>query len=89
MSGPALSEGKPEALVVPNAPDPLDEEDYPSVQYWHDENWIKHTERQKDCGQPIPRLGFLTDRDGNLVAESRIKIFTSVAKQAWNELYCH
>jgi hypothetical protein len=89
MSGPAPNEGNPEALVVPNAPEPLDEENYPDVQYWHEENWIKHTERQKDRGQSVPKLGFLTDRDGNLVAESRIKVFTSTAKQAWNELYRH
>ena len=87
LSVSALSEGKPETLVVPGAPDPLDKEDYPDVQYWHDEDWIKHTERQKDRGEVVPRLGFLTDRDGNLVVESQIKVFTSTAKQAWNELY--
>src|SRR6266576_7168859 len=43
MSVSALSEGKPEAFVVPGAPDPLDKEDYPDVQYWHDKDWIKHT----------------------------------------------
>jgi hypothetical protein len=44
MSVPAPSKGKPEALVVPDAPEPLEEEDYPDVQYWCDEDWIKHTE---------------------------------------------
>ena len=83
------SEGKPEDLVVPNAPQPLDEENYPDMRYWHEEDWIKHTERQRDRGEVIPRLGFLTDEDGDLVTESRIKIFTSTAKQAWNELYRH
>lgn len=83
------SKENPEALVVPEAPEPLNEEDYPDVQFWHDENWIKYTERQKDLGELFPRLGFLTDRDGNLVTDSRIKAFTSTAKQAWNELYCH
>lgn len=89
MSIAAPSEEKPNALVIPDAPEPLDEEDYPDVQYWHEQNWIKHIERQKDRGGVIPRLGFLTDRDGNPVAESRIKTFTSTAKQAWNELYRH
>jgi hypothetical protein len=89
MSGPAPNKGKPEALVFPDALELLDEEDYPDVQYWHEENWIKHTKQQKDCGQSVRRLGFLTDRDGNLVAELRIKVFTSMAKQAWNELYRH
>jgi hypothetical protein len=88
-SVPAPSEGKPDALVIPNAPEPLDEEDYPDVQYWHGEDWFKYTERQKDRGELVSRLSFLTDRDGNLMSESRIKAFTSTAKQAWNELYRH
>jgi hypothetical protein len=83
------SKENPEALVVPEASEPLDEEDYPDVRYWHDENWIKYTERQKDLKELFPRIGFLTDRDGNLVTDSRIKAFTSTAKQAWNELYHH
>jgi hypothetical protein len=89
MSDPAPHHRNPKGLVVPNAPEPLDEEDYPAVHYWHDRDWIKHTERQKDRRQGIQRLGFLTNEDGNPVTESRIKAFTSTAKQAWNELYRH
>ena len=44
MSVSAPSKGKSEALVVPGASDPLNKEDYPDVQYWHDKDWIKHTE---------------------------------------------
>lgn len=44
MSVPAPSEGKSEALVMLDAPEPLDKEDYSDVQYWYKENWIKHTE---------------------------------------------
>jgi len=83
------NEGKPNVLIIPNPLEPLDEEDYPEIQYWHDENWIKHIEQQKDCGESVLQLGFLTDRDRNLIAELWIKIFMSTAKQAWNELYCH
>jgi hypothetical protein len=89
MSNRVPSEGKPEALVIPDTPEPLDEDDYPEVPYWHEEDWIKHSERQKDHGEVVSRLGFLTDSDGNLVTESRIKFFTSTAKQVWNELYRH
>jgi hypothetical protein len=87
MSIRTASEGKPEALVVPDAPDPLDEDEYPDVPYWYDEGWIKHSEQQKDRGDAAPRLGFLTNSDGSQVTESRIKVFTSTAKQVWNELY--
>lgn len=86
---PAPSEENPDTLVIPNAPQPLDEDDYPNVPFWHEEDWIKHTERQKDGGKVISRLGFLTDDSGNPMSESQIKIFTSTAKQLWNELYRH
>ena len=81
-SVPAPSEGKPKAFVISNAPEPLDKDDYSDVRYWHDKNWFKYTERQKDRGELVSRLDFLTDRDDNLISELRIKIFTSTAKQA-------
>jgi hypothetical protein len=89
MSDTAPGHGAPECLVVPDGPEPLDKEDHLEVQYWYDEDWINYAERQKDCGQVVPRLGFLTGDDGNPVTESRIKAFMSAAKLAWNELYRH
>jgi hypothetical protein len=83
----APNQEKSDSLVVPDPPQPLDQEDYPDVYYWHEEDWVKYTERQRDRGQLPPRLGFLTDEDGSPVPESRIKTFMSTAKQAWNELY--
>lgn len=85
----APSEVKPEALVIPDAPESLDEEDYPDVPYWQESDWTTHCERQKDCGKTTSKLGFLTDDDGNPLPESRIKKFMSNAKLAWNELYRH
>ena len=84
MSVPTPGKGKPdsEVLIIPDALEPLDNEDYPNVQYWHDKDWIKHTERQRDREASVLRLGFLTNRDGNIVLESQIKVFTSTAKQA-------
>jgi hypothetical protein len=88
-SEPATRAIKLEALIVPDAPEALDEEDYLDVPYWRDSNWANHTERQKERGKPVSKLGFLTDEAGDLVSESRIKEFTSHAKQVWNELYRH
>jgi hypothetical protein len=76
-----------DSLIVPDQPRPLDEEDYLDVLYWREDSWVKHTEEQRERGRVPPRLGFLTDDDGNPVTESRIKTFMSTAKQAWNELY--
>ncbi|KAI0276459.1 hypothetical protein BC826DRAFT_1114125 [Russula brevipes] len=89
MSNHPPSQGKPEALVIPDTPEPLDEDEYLDIPYWHDEDRVKHSEQQKDCRKVAPRLGFLTDADGNIVTESWIKVFTMTAKQAWNELYRH
>jgi hypothetical protein len=86
-TAPSPKQENSDSLVVPDQPQPLDEEDYPEVLYWQEELWAKHTEEQKERGQNPPRLGFLTDDDGNPVPESRIKFFMATAKQAWNELY--
>lgn len=83
----ASSQGKPDVLVIPKGPEPLDQDDYPCVLYWRESDWATHCERQKDLGRTMPKLGFLTDDEGNPVAESRMKKFMSHAKHAWNELY--
>jgi hypothetical protein len=85
----ASSSRKIESLVIPPAPEMLDEDDYSNVPYWHESDWSNHCERQRDRGRSVPKLGFLTDDDGSPVVESRIKDFMSHAKQAWNELYRH
>jgi hypothetical protein len=63
MALTALSKGKPEMLVVPDAPALLDEEDYPFIPYWQEEDWMTHCECQKDCGKVTPKLSFPTDHD--------------------------
>src|SRR5712691_11822429 len=88
MPDMAPNQEKPDSLDVPDPPQPLDEEDYPDVHHWHEEDWVKYTEWQHNYGQVSPRLRFLTNEDGSPVLESQIKTFMSTVKQAWNELYC-
>lgn len=76
-------------LVVPDGPEVLDQEDYLNVPYWQEADWTAHCERQKDCGKTMPKLSFLTNEDGTLLTDSRIKKFMASAKIAWNELYHH
>jgi hypothetical protein len=78
---------KSDSLDVPDSVPPLDQGNYPYARYWHEDEWVKYTERQRDRGQVPQRLGFLTDEEGSPISESRIKVFMSTAKQAWNELY--
>lgn len=78
-----------DTLVIPPAPEILNEADYPDVPYWNESDWTNYSERQRDRGKPVSRLAFLTDEDGGLITESRIKEIVSYAKQAWNGLFCH
>ena len=89
MPDPARNQVQSDILVFPDQPEsqPLDEDNYPDIPYWHEESWVKHAEEQRERGQNPPKLGFLTDDCGEPVTESRIKMFMSTAKQAWNELY--
>jgi hypothetical protein len=73
-----------DTLIVPDAPEALIKDDHKKVPYWHESDWVKHADRRKDCGQSAPKLGFLTDKDGGPVTESRIRDFMSHAKQTWN-----
>jgi len=88
-SDAAPRDGKLDTLIIPDAPETLQEDDYPDVPYWRDSDWVGHSERQKDRGEPISKLGFLTDKFGSVIVDSRIKEFTLHAKQLWNELYRH
>ena len=76
-------------LVIPHAPEVLEEDDYPDVSFWRESDWTDHGERQKDRGKPVTKLAFLTDENGIPVPEAHIKMFMSHAKQTWNELYRH
>ena len=84
-----MAGGQTHGLAVPDAPDSLDQEDYPHVPYWQEVDWIAHCERQKDLGRPTPKLGFLTDSDGSPLTDLRMKKLMSGAKRAWNELFLH
>ena len=88
-SDAASRNGKLDTLIIPDAPEILQEDDYPDVPYWRDSDWMGHSEQQKDHGEPISKLGFLTDEYGGVVIDTRIKEFTLHAKQLWNELYRH
>jgi len=66
----APNQDKSNTLDTPDLLQLLNQEDYPYVCYWHKDNWIKFTDRQRDSGQVPSRLGFLTDKDGSPIPES-------------------
>ncbi|KAH9009162.1 hypothetical protein EDB85DRAFT_2163188 [Lactarius pseudohatsudake] len=82
-------DAKPETLNIADALEMLEEDDYPDVPYWHESDWADYCERQKDRGKSIHKLGFLTNKDGDPVVESRVREFMTYAKRSWNELYRH
>ncbi|KAH8976806.1 hypothetical protein EDB86DRAFT_3110702, partial [Lactarius hatsudake] len=82
-------DAEPETLEIADAPEMVEEDDYPDIPYWHESDWADYCERQKDHGNSVPKLGFLTNKDGDPVVESCVREFTTYAKQSWNELYRH
>ncbi|KAF8261938.1 hypothetical protein EI94DRAFT_1809604 [Lactarius quietus] len=81
------SNGSVNTLIISQADtlEALEQDDYPDVPYWHDSDWAQQSDRQKDCGKTVSKLGFLTDKGGRAVSESRIKEFMGHAKQVWND----
>ncbi|KAH8994126.1 hypothetical protein EDB86DRAFT_2926956 [Lactarius hatsudake] len=82
-------DAEPRTLEIADAPEMVEEDDYPDVPYWHESDWADYCERQKDRGNSVPKLGFLTNKDGDPIVESRVREFMTYAKQSWNELYRH
>src|ERR1700761_2259496 len=83
-------DGQFDTLLIPDAPENLEEDNCPDVPYWEESAWVKYVDQQKDHGQVVSKLGFLTDKNGHAVSESCIKEIMSHTKQAWTELcYLH
>ncbi|KAH9161164.1 hypothetical protein EDB89DRAFT_1914071 [Lactarius sanguifluus] len=82
-------DAKPETIDIADAPELLKEDDYPDIPYWHESVWTDYCEWQKDRGNSVHKLGFLTNKDGDPIVESRVKEFMTHAKQSWSELYRH
>ena len=76
------------SLTIPKCPDPYDADDYPDV-CWHENDWILHGEKQRNGGNTVSKLDFLTDHDGRTLSEKRMKVNTDSARQAWTQLYYH
>jgi len=83
------SDAKAATLIIPEAPEMLDESNYLGVSYWYETDWLGDSGQQRDGAKSISKLSFLTDKNGRPVTELRIKEFTMQAKQLWNELYHH
>ena len=83
------SDAKAATLIIPEAPEMLDESNYLGVPYWYETDWLGDSGQQRDGAKSISKLNFLTDKNGRPVMELWIKEFTMQAKQLWNELYCH
>ncbi|KAF8230197.1 hypothetical protein L208DRAFT_1378631 [Tricholoma matsutake] len=76
------------SLTIPKCPDPYDADNYPDV-CWHENDWILHGEKQRNGGNTVSKLDFLTDHDGHTLSEKHIKVITDSARQAWMQLYYH
>ena len=43
-SDAASRDGKLDTLIIPDAPEIFQEDNYPDVLYWHDLDWVGHSE---------------------------------------------
>ncbi|KAM6490805.1 hypothetical protein JOM56_013768 [Amanita muscaria] len=75
------------AFKIPPAPPMYDKDNYPGVRFWSRESWREYANRQEERGTSVPKLDFLTDKDGAVVSSDRLKEMTRHAKMAWSELY--
>ncbi|KAG6888042.1 hypothetical protein C0992_009820 [Termitomyces sp. T32_za158] len=66
-----------------------DQANHPDVPFWHEWEWQKRVERNRDKGRIIDKLGFLTDSDGTDLSKIRMKRISEGAKMIWNELKQH
>jgi hypothetical protein len=77
------------SLTIPQQLESYDQDDYPDVPFWHEADWTSYSDKQRDGGNNIAKLHFLTEEDGDQVSERRIKEMMEHAKQAWTQLYYH
>ena len=67
-------------------PEELDQEDHYEVPFWTQLDWTQHESREKDGGNDINKLYFLTDDSGNAPSSSLLE-FWRTTKATWIALY--
>jgi len=70
------SDAKAATLIIPEAPEMLDESDYLGVPYWYESDWLGDSGQQRDGTKSIFKLSLLTGENGQPVMELQIKEFT-------------
>ena len=64
----------PKPEIPPSLP-PLSEDDYDEVKFWRVQDWNKYVAKMSATDNKPPRLGFLTDEQGDVVSPERKKEF--------------
>ena len=64
----------PKPEIPPPLP-PLSEDDYDEVKFWRVEDWNKYVAKMSATANKPPRLGFLTDEQGDVISSERKKEF--------------
>ncbi|KAJ3990628.1 hypothetical protein F5050DRAFT_1821863 [Lentinula boryana] len=60
----------------------LDRDDYPDVPFWDELTWSAHEKSRNN----VKQLDYLTDEDGQVVGEGRLKEMSSYVRALFNQL---
>lgn len=74
-------------ITIPDSPPPCSPKDFPDVTFWTRDAWNQFERRERAKGRTAPKLGFLTQPNGDPTSSSRISTMGKEAHEIWNTLY--
>lgn len=75
------------SITIPESPPPEKEDNYPSIRFWHKEEWTAYESKAKNRNQQLDKLYFLCDEEGEIISQARRDEMTETVKMAFNKLY--
>jgi len=75
------------SLLIPPSPAVCHAEDYDNVKFWTKSSWKKHMKDCENRGWQYQKYDFITNEDGDAVAQEQIMAMGQKARQLFNTLY--
>lgn len=86
-SFPGMSASHSSELVIPDPPPPCHRSDFLDVSWWTRKDWTTYVEKQREKGNNIRKLQFITQEDGTMVSNERLAAISKEARLLWVSLY--
>ncbi|KAF8152477.1 hypothetical protein B0H34DRAFT_118514 [Crassisporium funariophilum] len=87
---PSMHQGNGDAdgiLPATVPPPPLTKADYMDVPFWERRKWTAHVKSESERSRNVPKLGFLTDAEGEPVAKDRLTAMFATARSLFVEIF--